>query len=578
MADPRRRFSPGITNFFFDRDEFDYAVGAVTQKLEAGAAVDASWLPQLVTIGGFQYERGRREFAEWAESIQVLLGGGVQALLRETWEAIPRSVAERFGAAINGGLADLELASLGRAYKQLQISFRQTRGDSIIEMMSSLAKLDETIHSSEPPAEPGNGESPGHGEREHAHRHLCISCGMPYGHEPWQCEPPDDQYCPMCAENVAGPIPIWIERWTESGDTESAVTEPAERKPSPVEADGAYAGAGTITAVGEAASPAPAESATTPVTVSVEKEADSPIPNPTKHGLAKVGGMDELKGMLYEEVVTAMRDPEDLKAYGLTIPNGILLFGPPGCGKTFISRALAEEMGYYFAEVFPSEIGSTFIHGTTLKIRELFDTAAERAPAIVFVDEFEGMVPARRELAAHQHQTAEEVSEFLKQLETCAERRILLIAATNEPWKIDPAVQRTGRLDKRIYVGSPDAAARSTILQFHLYGRRMTAIDADSMAKSLDGYSAADLKVLVDEAARLARKARQPISEEHLSKAARERVPPSITPQDEQRFRTFEQRGVDGPRRASHVLLPDDPSLRAPRRAPNMADAARRKS
>ena len=179
MADPRRRFSPGITNFFFDRDEFDYAVAAVSQKIEAGAAVDASWLPQLVTIGGFQYERGRREFAEWAESIQVLLGGGVQALLRETWEAIPRCVAERVGAAINGGVADLQLASLGRAYKQLQISFRQTRGDSIIEMMSSLAKLDETIHSSEPPAEPGNGESPGHGEREHAHRHLCISCGMP---------------------------------------------------------------------------------------------------------------------------------------------------------------------------------------------------------------------------------------------------------------------------------------------------------------------------------------------------------------------------------------------------------------
>jgi AAA+ superfamily predicted ATPase len=484
-------------------------------------------------------------------------------------------VAERFGAAINGGMADLELARLGRTYKQLQISFRQTRGDSIIEMMSGLAKLNQEMDSSEARAEPENGES------EDTHRHACISCGMPYGHEPWECEPPDDQYCPMCAEKVAGPLPIWIERWTEPRDMEPAVTEPAERNPAPVAAaDKAPTATGTNTTVAEAASPTQPKSAATPATTSVEtKEADSPIPNPTKHGLAKVGGMDELKGLLYEEVVTAMRDPEDLKAYGLTIPNGILLFGPPGCGKTFISRALAEEMGYYFSEVYPSEIGSTFIHGTTLKIRELFDAAAEQAPAIIFVDEFEGMVPARRELAAHQHQTAEEVSEFLKQLETCAERRILLIAATNEPWKIDPAVQRTGRLDKRIYVGSPDAAARSTILQFHLYGRRMTAIDADSVAKSLDGYSAADLKVLVDEAARLARKARQPISEEYLSKAARERVPPSITAQDEQRFRAFEQRGVDGPRRASHVLLPDDPSLRTPRRTPTMTDAVvRRKS
>jgi hypothetical protein len=552
MTNPRRQFSANAGSFFFTHDEFDYALQAVTQRLAEGATADVSWLPQLVTIGGFQFERGRREFAEWSTSMQAIVGGAVEPLLREIWDAIPRSVAERFGAAINGGMADLELARLGRAYKQLQINFRQTRGDSIIEMMSGLAKLNEAIHSSEQRDEPANAES------ENAHRHLCISCGMPYGHEPWQCEPPDDQHCPMCAESVSGPIPIWIERWMEPLDTERAMTESPEPEP-------ATAGPGTITAVGRAASPAQVESAATPVASVEVKEADSPLPNPTKHGLAKVGGMDELKALLYEEVVTAMRDPEDLKAYGLTIPNGILLFGPPGCGKTFISRALAEEMGYYFSEVFPSEIGSTFIHGTTLKIRELFDTAAERAPAIIFIDEFEGMVPARRELAAHQHQTAEEVSEFLKQLETCAERRILLIAATNEPWKIDPAVQRTGRLDKRIYVGAPDAAARSTILQFHLYERRMTAIDAEKFAKSLDGYSAADLKVLVDEAARLARKARQPISEEYLSKAARERVPPSITAQDELRFRAFEQRGVDGPRRASHVVLPDDPSLQAPR-------------
>jgi AAA+ superfamily predicted ATPase len=572
MTDPRRDVRAGLTNFFFDRDEFDFALGAIGKKLAEGTALDFTWLPQLVTIGGFQYERGRREFAEWSDSMRTLLGSAIQALLRETWEAIPRSVAERFGAAINGGMGDVELARLGQAYKQLQISFRQGRGDAVIELMSSLAKGNETMPSPQPPTEPENGEG--------GHRHVCIRCGMPYGHEPWQCEPPDDQHCPMCAENVAGPI--WIERWTELRDVEPSLTEAAEGKPP---AAGVASDGGAITAVGEIAAPAPAESATTSVAAckateesAAAKAEDSPIPNPTKHGLAKVGGMDELKRLLYEEVVTAMRDPEDLKAYGLTIPNGILLFGPPGCGKTFISRALAEEMGFYFAEVFPSEIGSTFIHGTTLKIRELFDTAAEHAPAIVFVDEFEGMVPARRELAAHQHQTAEEVSEFLKQLETCAERRILLIAATNEPWKIDPAVQRTGRLDKRIYVGAPDAAARSTILRFHLYARRMTSIDADGMAKSLDGYSAADLKVLVDEAARLARKARQPISEEHLSKAARERVPPSITAQDELRFRAFEQRGVDGPRRASHVLLPDDPSIRAQRRAPNMTDASRRKS
>jgi hypothetical protein len=491
--------------------------------------------------------------------------------LRETWEAIPRSVAERFGAAINSGLGDLELARLGQTYKQLQIGFRQDRGGSIIEMMSDLVKLNGVVRSFETQTAPGNSES------QDQHRHACVSCGAPYGHEPWQCVPPDDQYCPMCAERVAGPVSILTTCRTQSDEQPAAAASaaPATALPRKDAASARItdftAGAGSPAAAAQM-SPTPASPAMTAGT----EEADNSIPDPTKHGLARVGGMDELKALLYEEVVTAMRDPEDLKAYGLTIPNGILLFGPSGCGKTFISRALAEEMGYYFAEVFPSEIGSTFIHGTTLKIRELFDTAADRAPAIVFVDEFEGMVPARRELAAHQHQTAEEVSEFLKQLEACAERRILLIAATNEPWKIDPAVQRTGRLDKRIYVGPPDSSARAAILRFHLYGRLVADIDVPSLAGSLGGYSAADLKVLVDEAARLARKARQPISEEYLRRAARERVPPSITPLDEQRFRAFEQRGVDGPRRASHVLLPDDPFISA-KRMPDMNDPARRK-
>ncbi len=595
----RRQFSAANNNFFFfQREEFDYAVGAVTRKIQQGVAVDGSWLPELVSIGGFQYERGRREFAEWSESIKTVVGGGIEPLLQQAWEKLPLSVAERFGAALRSGLADLEFWRMGRAYKQLQISFRETRGSSIIEQMSTLAKLDQAPESVAAALDEAAKEAPlaaAETAADGAHQHTCVACGMTYEHEPWQCEPPEDQYCPMCAEAVAGPMPIWIERWIGDRNAESP-PPPAE----PGHATASTPGSAAAAKMAPAPSDTPAAGEAAPQTVSAQPAAeetsasasatngdtlkwDNSLPNPTKHGLAKVGGMDELKAMLYEDVVTAMRDPEDLKAYGLTIPNGILLFGPPGCGKTFISRALAEEMDFYFAEVFPSEIGSTFIHGTTLKIRELFDTAADRAPSIVFVDEFEGMVPARRELAAHQHQTAEEVSEFLKQLETCAERQILLIAATNEPWKIDPAVQRTGRLDKRIYVGPPDAAARAAILRFHLYGRRVRAIDIDSLAKSLDGYSAADLKVLVDEAARLARKARASISEDDLRKAARERVPPSISAEEEQRFLAFEQRGSDsGPRRASRVLLPDDAAPRAARRtlsaAELLAELLRKKS
>ena len=115
---------------------------------------------------------------EWSNSMQGLVGGAVESMLREIWEAIPRSVAERFGAAINGGMADLELARLGRAYKQLQISFRQTRGDSIIEMMSSLAKLDGTLPSSEQPDEPAEGERGCAPSRLHQLRHALRARGL----------------------------------------------------------------------------------------------------------------------------------------------------------------------------------------------------------------------------------------------------------------------------------------------------------------------------------------------------------------------------------------------------------------
>jgi transitional endoplasmic reticulum ATPase len=103
--------------------------------------------------------------------------------------------------------------------------------------------------------------------------------------------------------------------------------------------------------------------------------------------------MHILKELLRREVVAPVRNPEPFRKYGLSIPNGILLYGPPGCGKTYIARQLADELGHYFVEIIPSELASPFIHGSVIKIRDLFDTAAEHAPAVVFIDEFEALVP-----------------------------------------------------------------------------------------------------------------------------------------------------------------------------------------
>lgn len=268
-------------------------------------------------------------------------------------------------------------------------------------------------------------------------------------------------------------------------------------------------------------------------------------PSQKNSGLAKVAGMHLLKSLLQEEVIRPLREPETFQQYGLTVPNGMLLFGPPGCGKTYIAKQLAEELEYNYLEIVPSEVAGSYIHQTVLKIRDVFERAAEMAPSIVFIDEFEALVPPRAELGAHQQYKAEEVNELLVHLNTCAERNIFLIAATNEPHKIDPAVRRTGRLDKLIYVGPPDEEARSEMLKLHLSNRPLAEdVDVGLLARDLLGYSASDIKFLVDEAARMALKQdRSPITMDLLLKAIK-RVPPSVMAEDEARFQSFAQRGT----------------------------------
>lgn len=270
---------------------------------------------------------------------------------------------------------------------------------------------------------------------------------------------------------------------------------------------------------------------------------DAVAPSSAGRGLDRVGGMHDLKAQLRRDVVGPIRDPEPFRRYGLSIPNGILLFGPPGCGKTYIARQLAEELGHHFVEIIPSEVVGSYVHQTVNRIRELFDSAERHAPAIIFIDEFEALVPSREGLGGHQQYKAEEVNEFLAHLNSCAEKGIFVIAATNRPEKIDAAVRRTGRLDKLIYVGPPDCEARREMLGLHLSGRpTSTDLDLAALAERTVGYSASDIRFLVDEASREALRTRSDISEASFRTAA-VRVRPSVPPEQEVEYRSIEERG-----------------------------------
>ncbi len=276
----------------------------------------------------------------------------------------------------------------------------------------------------------------------------------------------------------------------------------------------------------------------------VAKESPADLPLLSFKGLGKVAGMNSLKQLLFHEVIRPMRDPALYKRFRLSAPNGVLLYGPPGCGKTYIAKQLSEELGWNFHEVMASSIGSVYIHGTVLAIRDIFKEAAEKAPSLLFIDEFEGLVPKRGELTGQQQHKAEEVTEFLVHLNECSAKKIFVIAATNEPEKIDEAIRRPGRLDKMIFVGPPDLDAREQALQMYFKDRPVEKIDVKKFARALEGYPFSDINHIADESARMALKeGKLFISNDHVAQAIR-RNPSSLTPASLARFKNFQQRGI----------------------------------
>jgi transitional endoplasmic reticulum ATPase len=249
-------------------------------------------------------------------------------------------------------------------------------------------------------------------------------------------------------------------------------------------------------------------------------------------GFDCVAGMKSLKNLLINEVIEPLLNPEKYKKFKLGIPNGILLFGPPGCGKTFIVKKLAEELGYNFYEMAPSSVAPSYVHGAVGNIGKAFEMARLQAPSIVFIDEIEGLVPKREELSGHAETKKEEINEFLIQLNNAGASRILVVGATNRPHMIDTAILRSGRMDKRIFVGPPDFEARRDMFRICLSGRPYDKdIDFEKLARMTENYVGSDIELIVTEAARAAVFKDKSMVYENMLVDSVKKFTPSITPE-----------------------------------------------
>ncbi|MFI5823792.1 ATP-binding protein [Streptomyces rishiriensis] len=221
--------------------------------------------------------------------------------------------------------------------------------------------------------------------------------------------------------------------------------------------------------------------------------------------LADVGGMQEVKDRLEAAFLAPLRNPELRKLYGKSLRGGLLLYGPPGCGKTFVARAVAGELGASFLSVSVNDVLDMWIGNSERNMHELFETARRQAPCVVFLDELDALGGKRsRTQSAGLRNTVNQLLTELDGINAAANEGVFVLAATNVPWDVDIALRRPGRFDRTLLVLPPDAPARETILRYHLRERPIEKVDLGKLVKMTDGLSGADLAHLCESAAETA--------------------------------------------------------------------------
>jgi transitional endoplasmic reticulum ATPase len=215
---------------------------------------------------------------------------------------------------------------------------------------------------------------------------------------------------------------------------------------------------------------------------------------------ADVGGLEDIKKTIHRTIILPLQRHDLYEKYGRTAGGGVLLFGPPGCGKTLLARATAGECGLPFSNVRIEQILDPYFGVSESNLHDAFAQARRFAPCVLFIDELDAIAFARRKHAGAVGRPL--VDQLLQELDAIGSDNdnVLILAATNAPWDVDEAMKRPGRFDRMLFVPPPDLAARERILRLHLETRPTAEIDLASVAKKTPLFSGADLRALVERA------------------------------------------------------------------------------